>query len=70
MDPTPMPSVDPRLIAIAVRVRRLRVELDRVDDALSLLDRDSRSGLNLMAAVIRDGVDEIERRVEQQAAGL
>jgi hypothetical protein len=65
-----MPSVDPRLIAIAVRVRSLRVELDRVDDALSLLDRDSRLGLNLMAAVIRDGVDEIERRVEQQAAGL
>jgi hypothetical protein len=65
-----MPSVDPRLIAIAVRVRSLRVELDRVDDALSLLDRDSRLVLNLMAAVIRDGVDEIERRVEQQAAGL
>lgn len=65
-----MPSVDPRLIAIAVRVRSLRVELDRVDDALSLLDRDSRSGLNSMAAVIRDGVDEIERRVERQAAGL
>ncbi len=70
VEPTLTPSVDPRLIAIAVRIRSLRVELDRVDDALSLLDRDSRSGLNSMAAVIRDGVDEIERRVERQAAGL
>ena len=68
--PTPTPSVDPRLIAIAVRIRSLRVALDRVDDALSLLDRDCRSGLNSMTAFIRDGVDEIERRVEQRAAGL
>jgi hypothetical protein len=34
------PPTDPRSAALLVRVRRIRGELDRLDEALDLLERD------------------------------
>lgn len=64
------PNLDPRFAGLATECRRMRHELDRLDDQLALLDRDGRAGLDLLAAAMREGVDELERRIEQRAAGL
>ena len=65
----PDPTLDPRWIAVAARCRALRVDLDRLDDTLDLLDsspRRSPGGLALGAGVGRaDGLDVL---VEEEAS--
>ena len=74
-DPTRSPSADrqppgdPRYAAMLTRCRRLRRELDRLDDALGLLSRDERDGLDTLAASIREAVDTFDAVVERRAAG-
>jgi hypothetical protein len=54
---------------VATRLRSLRTELDRLDDAIELLDRDDRPRLGHPSAILRDIVDLIEEDVEARAAG-
>jgi hypothetical protein len=55
---------------MVTRCRSLRRELDRLDDALGLLARDERDGLDTLAATIREAVDTFDAVVERRAAGL
>ena len=65
----PEPTLDPRFVTVAIRLRSLRTELDRLDDAIELLDRDGRPRLGHPSAILRDIVDMIEEDVEARAAG-
>ena len=66
----PTPTVDPRWIAVGTRCRSLRVDLDRLDDTLDLLEPGPpRAEAVTRAVVIRDQVDELDQLVETQAAG-
>jgi hypothetical protein len=65
-DPTP---TDPRLAALLVRIRRIRVELDRLDDGLDLLDCDGRVDLLDRAIALREAVDQLDAGLERVAAG-
>jgi hypothetical protein len=51
------------------RLRSLRTELDRLDDAIELLDRDDRPRLGHPSAIVRDILDMIEEDDEARAAG-
>jgi hypothetical protein len=66
----PTTNVDARFVALATRCHSLRVELDRLDDTVALLDCDDRARLGLLAANVRASADELEQRVERRAAGL
>jgi hypothetical protein len=52
------------------RCRRLRRELDRLDDALGLLARDERGRLESSAVMMRDLLDGLEADIDKRAAGL
>jgi hypothetical protein len=65
----PGPNIDPRFVTVATRLRSLRTELDRLDDAIELLDRDDRPRLGHPSAILRDILDMIEEDVEARATG-
>ena len=65
----PTPNLDPRLVTLMTRCRSLRTELDRLDDALSLLDRAERADLDSSAIMMRDLLDGLETDIEARAAG-
>jgi len=67
--PGRQPAADPRYAVMVTRCRSLRRELDRLDDALGLLSRDERDGLDTLAASIREAVDTFDAVVERRAAG-
>lgn len=69
-DPTRPPggAPDPRLVALATRLRALRVELDRTDDVVQLLDRDVRVEFARVTTAIRGHLDLLEADVERRAA--
>jgi hypothetical protein len=58
------------LTALLTRCRSIRHELDRLDDALSMLTRDERAGLESSAVMMRDLLDGLEAAVDKKAAGL
>ena len=64
----PEPTVDPRLATIATRLRALKVELDRLDDAISLLHKQDHHRLASWMFVLRDAADGLEQDVEAMAA--
>ncbi|HET6773550.1 MAG TPA: hypothetical protein VFH36_09580 [Acidimicrobiales bacterium] len=68
--PTPQPPGDPRLTTLLTRCRSLRRELDRLDDALSMLTRDERAGLEASAVMMRDLLDGLEVDIDKRASGL
>jgi hypothetical protein len=66
----PTPTVDPRWVSVATRCRSLRVSLDRLDDALDLLDAGGRRAEAVTHAVmLRDQLDQLEALVETWTAG-
>ncbi|HET6729254.1 MAG TPA: hypothetical protein VFG96_07525 [Jiangellaceae bacterium] len=56
-------------MTVATRLRSLRTGLDRLDDAIELLDRDDRPRLGHPSAILWDILDMIEEDVEARAAG-
>jgi hypothetical protein len=66
----PEPTVDPRLAAVATRLRALRVDLDRLDDAIDLLPRATRVELTRYSLQMRSALDSLESAVEKMGAGL
>ena len=63
-------TVDPRLTTLLTRVRSIRHELDRLDDALSMLTRPERAELESSAVMMRDLLDGLEADIDKRAAGL
>jgi hypothetical protein len=63
-------TVDPRLTTLLTRCRSIRHELDRLDDALSMLTRDERTDLEAPAITMRDLLDGLEADSDKRAAGL
>jgi len=63
-------TVDPRLTTLLTRCRSIRHELDRLDDALGLLDRVERARLEATATMMRDLLDGLEADIDRKAAGL
>jgi hypothetical protein len=62
----PTPKIDPRWVSVATRCRALRVDLDRLDDQLDLLDAGGRRAEAVIHAVsIRDQLDTL---VEEEAS--
>jgi hypothetical protein len=64
------PLVDPRLVTLETRLRGVRVALDRLDDTVDLLDRDSRVTFARCTTRLRGELDGLEEAVTQHAAGL
>ena len=65
----PTPTVDPRWVSVATRCRGVRVSLDRLDDALDLLDAGERRAEAVTHAVlIRDQLDRLDTLVEEEAS--
>jgi hypothetical protein len=58
------------LTTLLTRCRSLRRELDRLDDALSMLTRDERAGLEASAVMMRDLLDGLEVDIDKRASGL
>jgi hypothetical protein len=58
------------MTVLLARCRSIRHELDRLDDALSMLTRDERAGLEASAVMMRDLLDGLEADVDKRAAGL
>lgn len=63
------PPGDPRLASVATRLRVLRIELDRTDAAVDMLDRHERVEFARRTTAIRAELDQLEADVERQAAG-
>lgn len=68
--PRRLPAGDPRLAAVATRLRSLRVELDRLDDQVDLLDRPQRVEIARHTVKIRAEVDSLENELCKRGAGL
>jgi hypothetical protein len=60
----------PGLAAVNTRLRALRVDLDRLDDAIDLLDRPERVELTRHSLHARSAIDSLEAAVDKLAAGL
>jgi hypothetical protein len=58
------------MTVLLARCRSIRHELDRLDDALSMLTRDERADLEASAVMMRDLLDGLEADVDKRAAGL
>jgi hypothetical protein len=58
------------LTTLLTRCRSLRRELDRLDDALSMLTRDERAGLEASAVMMRDLLDGLDVDIDKRASGL
>jgi hypothetical protein len=65
----PTPTLDPRWMAVATRCRGVRVDLDRLDDALDLLDPGPpRAEAITHAVLMRDELDQLDVLVEEEAS--
>jgi hypothetical protein len=58
------------LTTLLTRCRSIRHELDRLDDALSMLARAERADLESSAVMMRDLLDGLEADIDKRAAGL
>jgi hypothetical protein len=54
---------------MATRARAMRVELDRLDDQIELLDREERRPFARRAVDLRGHLDELEADIEAAAGG-
>ena len=67
----PEPNVHAaQLAAVATRLRSLRVDLDRLDDAIDLLSRPMRVELTRSSLHVRSALDFLESEVDKLSAGL
>ena len=66
----PTPTVDPHLTAMRTHATRLRTELDRADAAAADYPGPGRDRIVTALLLVRELVDELDRRIDAEAAGL
>jgi hypothetical protein len=63
------PNLDPHLIAVRSHAARLRLELDRADAAAAEYTGPGRERIITALLILREALDELDRRVDAEAAG-
>ena len=64
------PTVDPRLVAMREHAARLRGDLDRLDAKAADYTGPGRDRIIASLLFCRETIDEIDRRLDAEAAGL